>query len=196
MLPTELRTLGNRPFFYFTAPSFADIFSNHCVASSPPVFPSEKVELVSVFMSSPVKNRSPPRCATAAIFCFCSDLGVLVQTVVCVGPAIWILKRGGALRTISAGRRGAALLYVLPRPQPHCLRSAVSGSAGPSAGSFPQRAGLFNGVVAAGGMITLLKKIHRTICPSQGPNRTGIHSRIQWAFHPNPKLTQPRRGFG
>lgn len=48
-----------------------------------------------------------------------------------------------------------ALLSVLPRPQLHCLCCAVSGWAGLSTEFFPQHAERFNGVVAAGGMITL-----------------------------------------
>lgn len=47
------------------------------------------------------------------------------------------------------------VLCVLPRPELHCLCSAVSGSAGLLTEFLPQHAESFNGVVARGGMITL-----------------------------------------
>lgn len=109
MLPTELRTLGNCPFFHFTAPSFLDISNNRCAASSRPVFPSEKVEFVSVFMlkTGPLPDVLPQLfSASVRILVFSSRRWCVC---LCVGPAIWFLKRGGALRTISAGWRGAAL---------------------------------------------------------------------------------------
>lgn len=47
------------------------------------------------------------------------------------------------------------VLCVLPKPELHCLCSAVSGSAGLLTEFLPQHAQGFNGVVAGGGMITL-----------------------------------------